>query len=161
MHRARHADRAEKQRDEADEAHERKHILQRVAELALAFLDRLEAQPLVLEFITEGLRDQLGVGQRRQFKMHAVPREAVDLEQLRSLQRGHRNVDARLQQRDRRRFAGDFFQRADDLERGPCRSSPRRRSARRTARAACPRRRRCLPAASFRIAPAGSVTSSP
>ena len=50
--------------------------------------------------------------------MHAVPREAVLLQQARGRERGGRQVNPRGKQRHDRGVTGDFFQRAHDSEGG-------------------------------------------
>ena len=118
MHRARHADRPEEQRQEADEAREGKYVLQRVADLLLAFLGRGEVEPLTAQLVAEFLLQRPGVGGRRQFQVEAVLGQAALLEKIGPLQRGHRDLHARRKHRGEGRLAGIFLQHPDDRERG-------------------------------------------
>ncbi len=116
--RARHADRPQKQRDEANETQEGVHVVQRAPQVALAVLDGVKAQPLLPEPLAQIAHQRLGVDPGGEFVPGPVAHQAARLDEVRPVQGAQRNVDPRGQHRHRRRFAGHFFQRAGDRERG-------------------------------------------
>jgi hypothetical protein len=116
MHRARHAHRAEKQRDKSDQTQKRINVLQRRPELPFALFDGVELEARALESLLHCPGEGVAVHARQQLQVHAVPGESVLLQQTGRLHRRRRDEHPRRKQRDHRRVARNFFQRARHLE---------------------------------------------
>ncbi len=118
MERARDADPAEDERDESHEAQEAVQVGERLAEVALALLDRLEAEAKRGELLLHVPDDRVGVlgfGQpdhRAEARQRPGPEEACPGEGV------HRDVRPGRHHRDSRRLARDLPQGPDDGEEG-------------------------------------------
>ena len=115
LNRARHPDRAEQERDEADEIEKAVKIVERFAEILFPFRNRVVFETGLLDLRRESLHS-VDVNVRRKLHEIEVARHASRLDEMRGGEILQRNVNARREARGRRRFARHLRQGAGNRE---------------------------------------------
>jgi hypothetical protein len=108
MERARDTDPAEDKGHEPHEAEKGVEVVQRLAEVALALLHRLEREAQRGEPCLQVPDDRVGIASGRKLHHGAVTGERPGAKETGSLQRSHRDIGPRRHHRDARGFARDL-----------------------------------------------------
>src|SRR5713101_7631078 len=104
LDRTRYSDRTEQERDETNEIEEPVKIVERLAQILLAFLDRVVLEPGLFYFWREPLHFSRNLNAGPELHEIEVAREAASLEQIGLRQVLQWNVNSRREARRRRSF---------------------------------------------------------